>query len=75
MRILIIGAGEVGYHIASRLVRERHDVVVVDDVPEVIDRVRRAGRDGRGGPRGTTGDTRAGGGRAGRVDDCGHLFG
>jgi predicted dinucleotide-binding enzyme len=29
MRILIIGAGEVGYHIATRLVRERHDVVVV----------------------------------------------
>jgi trk system potassium uptake protein len=39
MRILIIGAGEVGYHIASRLVRERHDVVVVDHVPEVITRV------------------------------------
>ena len=39
MRILIIGAGEVGYHIATRLVRERHDVVVVDQVPEVIARV------------------------------------
>jgi trk system potassium uptake protein TrkA len=39
MRILIIGAGEVGYHIATRLVRERHDVVVVDHVPEVIARV------------------------------------
>jgi len=39
MRILIIGAGEVGYHIASRLVRERHNVVVVDEVPEVIRRV------------------------------------
>lgn len=40
MRILIIGAGEVGYHIANRLVRERHDIVVVDDAPEVITRVR-----------------------------------
>jgi len=39
MRILIIGAGEVGYHIATRLVRERHDVVVVDHLPEVIARV------------------------------------
>ena len=39
MRILIIGAGEVGYHIANRLVREQHDVVVVDHVPEVIMRV------------------------------------
>jgi trk system potassium uptake protein TrkA len=39
MRILIIGAGEVGYHIATRLVRERHDVVVVDHTPDVIARV------------------------------------
>ena len=39
MRILILGAGEVGYHIATRLVRERHDVVVVDEAPDVIARV------------------------------------
>ncbi len=39
MRILIIGAGEVGHHIVNRLVRERHDVVVVDDAPDVITRV------------------------------------
>ncbi|MFO7588679.1 MAG: Trk system potassium transporter TrkA [Gemmatimonadota bacterium] len=30
MRIIIVGAGEVGYHVAERLSRERHDVVVVD---------------------------------------------
>ena len=39
MRIAIIGAGEVGYHIASRLIRERHDIVVVDQSAELIDRV------------------------------------
>ena len=39
MRIVIIGAGEVGYHIASRLVRERHDIVVVDQSAELIERV------------------------------------
>ena len=30
MRIIIVGAGEVGYHVAERLSRERQDVVVVD---------------------------------------------
>ncbi len=30
MRIIIVGAGEVGYHVAERLSKERHDVVVVD---------------------------------------------
>lgn len=39
MRVLIIGAGEVGYHIASRLVRERHDVVVVDQSAALVERV------------------------------------
>ena len=39
MRIIIIGAGEVGYHIASRLLRERHDIVMVDQSPELIERV------------------------------------
>lgn len=39
MRIIIIGAGEVGYHIASRLIRERHDIVVVDQSAELIERV------------------------------------
>jgi trk system potassium uptake protein TrkA len=39
VRIIIIGAGEVGYHIASRLSREQHDVVVVDHSLELIGRV------------------------------------
>ena len=39
MRVVIIGAGEVGYHIASRLVRERHDVVVIDQSAALIERV------------------------------------
>ncbi|MGK0361374.1 MAG: trk system potassium uptake protein TrkA [Bradymonadia bacterium] len=30
MRILIVGAGEVGFNIASRLVTEGHDVMIVD---------------------------------------------
>lgn len=39
MRIVIIGAGEVGYHIASRLSRERHDIVVVDQSHELSSRL------------------------------------
>jgi len=31
MRVLIIGAGEVGYHLAERLSEENHDVVVIDN--------------------------------------------
>ena len=39
MKIVIIGAGEVGFHIASRLARENKDVVLVDQNPEAIRRV------------------------------------
>ena len=39
MKIIIIGAGEVGYHIASRLALENKDVLVVDKNPEAIRRV------------------------------------
>ncbi len=39
MRVLIIGAGEVGYHLASRLSIENHDVVVIDRDLEAIRRV------------------------------------
>ena len=39
MRIVIVGAGEVGYHIASRLALEKKDVVVVDNDPEALHRV------------------------------------
>ena len=40
MRIIVLGAGEVGYHVASRLIREQHDVVVIDHSPELIERVK-----------------------------------
>ncbi len=39
MKIVIIGAGEVGFHIASRLAHENKDVVVIDQNPEAIRRV------------------------------------
>ncbi|OEU44210.1 MAG: Trk system potassium transport protein TrkA [Desulfobacterales bacterium S7086C20] len=39
MRIIIIGAGQVGFHIASRLAMEKKDVVVVDKDPEALRQV------------------------------------
>lgn len=39
MKILIIGAGEVGYHIASRLALEHKDVVVIDRDPAALRRL------------------------------------
>ncbi len=39
MSIIVIGAGEVGYHLASRLSQEKKDVVVIDRDPEKIRRV------------------------------------
>ncbi|MCX6641190.1 MAG: Trk system potassium transporter TrkA [bacterium] len=39
MKILIIGAGEVGYHLSAELVRENHDVVIVEPDSERIQRV------------------------------------
>jgi len=36
MKIIIIGAGEVGYNLAKKLSKEGHDVVVVDHNPEKI---------------------------------------
>ncbi|MDZ7597740.1 MAG: Trk system potassium transporter TrkA [Desulfobacterales bacterium] len=38
MKIIIVGAGEVGYHIASRLAVENKDVVVIDRNPEALRR-------------------------------------
>jgi trk system potassium uptake protein TrkA len=34
MRVLIIGAGEVGYHLAHRLSEEEHDVVLIESDPD-----------------------------------------
>ena len=39
MRIIIVGAGEVGYHIAGRLAMENKDVVVIDRSAEALKRV------------------------------------
>ncbi|MCD6327676.1 Trk system potassium transporter TrkA [bacterium] len=39
MRIVIVGAGEVGFHIARRLALESKDVVVIDRDPEALSRV------------------------------------
>ncbi len=30
MRIVVVGAGEVGYYIAQSLIREKHDLIIVD---------------------------------------------
>jgi len=39
LKILIVGAGEVGFNIANRLAHENKDVVVIDKDPEAIKRV------------------------------------
>ncbi len=39
MKIIIAGAGEVGFHIAQRLSKENHDVALIDRDPEQIKRV------------------------------------
>jgi trk system potassium uptake protein TrkA len=39
LRIVIVGAGEVGFHIASRLSKENKEVVIVDTNPAALRRV------------------------------------
>ncbi len=39
MKIVIVGAGEVGFHIANRLAHENKDVVVIDRNPDALRRV------------------------------------
>ncbi|MDL2269683.1 Trk system potassium transporter TrkA [Desulfosarcina sp. OttesenSCG-928-A07] len=39
MKIIVVGAGEVGFHIASRLTREDKDVVVIDVNEEALQRL------------------------------------
>ena len=38
MRIIIIGAGKVGYTLAERLTAEEHDVIVIDRSEDVVNR-------------------------------------
>ena len=39
MKIFIVGAGEVGVHIASSLLRENHDLVVIERDPKKVARL------------------------------------
>lgn len=39
MRVIVVGAGEVGYQVAQRLSGERHDVVVIDVNPDRLEYV------------------------------------
>ena len=39
MKIVIVGAGEVGFHIASHLAHENKDVVVIDKNADALRRV------------------------------------
>jgi trk system potassium uptake protein TrkA len=39
MRILIIGAGNAGRHLAAKLSDERHDIVIVDNDEEALDEI------------------------------------
>ncbi len=41
MKILIIGAGEVGYYLAQELTQEKHDVIVVESNAEQLQRISR----------------------------------
>ncbi len=39
MKIVIIGAGEIGYDLASLLSKEKHDVIVLDRDKDCLDKV------------------------------------
>ena len=41
MRILVVGAGEVGSYVAARLSREGNDVVVIDELRAPLTRLER----------------------------------
>ena len=41
LKIIIVGAGEVGYYLADRLSLEGHDIVVVDSHEDKIKRIER----------------------------------
>jgi trk system potassium uptake protein TrkA len=42
MNIIIVGAGEVGFHLAKILSSEKHDIIVIDRDAERLDRVNEA---------------------------------
>lgn len=39
MKVLICGAGRVGHGIARRLAREKHDITIIDENPDLVDQV------------------------------------
>ncbi len=39
MKVIIIGAGEIGYHIAEKLCHENKDVIIIDANPERISQI------------------------------------
>ena len=39
MKIIIGGAGQVGFHIAQQLSSEGHDIVVIDSSPELVKQI------------------------------------
>ena len=39
MKVIICGAGQVGFGIAERLARERNDVTVIDSAPHLVDKI------------------------------------
>lgn len=39
MKIVIVGIGNVGYHLAALLVEEGHDIVVIDSHTETLERL------------------------------------
>jgi len=41
LKVVIVGAGEVGFHVASRLSHENKDVVVIDKDGDAIRRISR----------------------------------
>lgn len=39
MKIIIVGGGKVGHQIGKKLTNEKHDVVIIDDDPDVLERI------------------------------------
>ena len=39
MKIIVSGAGQVGFHIARQLSLEENDVVVIDQSPELVRKI------------------------------------
>ncbi|MBO8131790.1 MAG: Trk system potassium transporter TrkA [Candidatus Marinimicrobia bacterium] len=39
MKVILIGAGEVGYYLAKKLIQENHDLYIIDNNPDKVERV------------------------------------